>query len=122
MLWMMAFSKSPSTNVWLLMWCCLIASGCGGRSDLGTVTGLVTLDGVVHNSDTTQQLFSGYLNGDASVTDDLKEILSRPAISAEGAKNLSITAALTHLMANVNGTEKSKVANLITQAKNMGLD
>jgi len=81
-----------------------------------------SLDGVVHNSDTTQQLFSGYLNGDASVTDDLKEILSRPALSAEGAKNLSITAALTHLMANVNGAEKSKVANLIDQAKNMGLD
>lgn len=81
-----------------------------------------SLDGVVHNSETTQQLFSGYLNGDASVTDDLKEILSRPALNAEAAKNLSITAALTQLMANVNGTEKSKVANLINQAKNMGLD
>lgn len=81
-----------------------------------------SLDGVVHNSETTQKLLGGYLNGEQSMTEDLKEILSRPALTTEGAKNLSITAALTQLMANVNGAEKGKVQNLIAQAKTMGLE
>ncbi|MBL4687420.1 MAG: hypothetical protein JKY37_22680 [Nannocystaceae bacterium] len=81
-----------------------------------------SLDGVVHNSETAKQLFGGYLNGDQSLTEDIKEVLSRPAISTEGVKNLSITAALTNLMANLKGDDKGKIADLIAQAKNMGLE
>ena len=81
-----------------------------------------SLDGVVNNSDTAKQLLSGYLEGEQSLTEDIKEILSRPALSTEGVKNLSITAALTQLMNNMGDGQRGKVANLISQAKNMGLD
>lgn len=80
------------------------------------------LDGVVHNSETTQTLLSGYLDGDESLTQDVKDILSKPALTTEGAKNLSITAALTKLMSNVGDGQRGKVESLISQAKQLGLD
>jgi uncharacterized membrane protein YqiK len=79
------------------------------------------LDGVVHNSETTKKLFAGYIDGEKSLTDDLKEVLSRPAIGTEGIKNLSVTAALTTLMSNMADGQRVKVENLIEKARELGL-
>ena len=79
------------------------------------------LDGVVHNSESAKQLLGGYLSGDQSLTQDIKDVLSRPAISTEGIKNLSVTAALTTLMNNMADGEKVKVKSLLSKAKEMGL-
>lgn len=79
------------------------------------------LDGVVHNSETTKKLFAGYIDGEKSLPDDIKEILARPAISTEGIKNLSVTAALTSLMNNMADGQKLKVENLIEKARELGL-
>jgi uncharacterized membrane protein YqiK len=79
------------------------------------------LDGVVHNSDSAKQLLGGYLNGEKSLTDDIKDVLSRPALDSEGIKNLSVSAALTSLMANLTDGDKGKVQSLLSKAKEMGL-
>jgi hypothetical protein len=79
------------------------------------------LDGVVHNSETTKKLFAGYIDGEKSLTDDIKDVLSRPAISTEGIKNLSVTAALTTLMSNMADGQRVKVENLIEKARELGL-
>ncbi|MCH9680777.1 MAG: hypothetical protein K0V04_05015 [Deltaproteobacteria bacterium] len=80
------------------------------------------LDGVVHNSDTAKTLMSGYLEGDKSLTDDIKDVLSRPAVDAEGIKNLSVSAALHKVMGQLGEGQRSKVQDLLSQAKKLGLD
>lgn len=80
------------------------------------------LDGAIHNSETAGKLMSGYLEGDKSLTDDIKEVLSRPAIDSESIKNLSVSAALTKVMGEMGTGEKSKVQALLAQAKKLGLD
>lgn len=74
------------------------------------------LDGVVNNSDTVSQLASGYLNGDRSLPDDIKDILARPNIDSETVKNLSMSAALTKVMSMLDDGTRSKVASLIGDA------
>ncbi|MEM9459785.1 MAG: hypothetical protein AAGF11_36750 [Myxococcota bacterium] len=80
------------------------------------------LDGAVHNSETASQLLGGYLSGDKSLTDDIKDVLSRPAIDTEAVKNLSVSAALHRVMGELSEGQKSKVQALLAQAKKLGLD
>ncbi|MEM7158096.1 MAG: hypothetical protein AAF799_34965 [Myxococcota bacterium] len=80
------------------------------------------LDGVVHNSETANTLMSDYLSGDKSLTDDIKEVLTRPALDSESLKNLSVSAALTKVMGQVGEGQQSKIQSLLSQAKKLGLD
>jgi len=80
------------------------------------------LDGVVHNSDTAKQMMSGYLSGDKSITDDIKEVLTRPAVDSEAVKNLSVSAALHRVMGQVGDGQRGKLASLLERAKELGLD
>jgi uncharacterized membrane protein YqiK len=79
------------------------------------------LDGIVHNSETTSKLAAGYLNGERSLPEDLKDILSDPAIDSETLKNLSVSGALTKMMARMDDGSKSKVQSLLSEAKKLGL-
>lgn len=79
------------------------------------------LDGVVDNSDTARKLVGGYLDGSESFTDDMKAILSRPAIDTEALKNLSVTAILTQLLGAANEGERGKLQALVARAKELGL-
>ncbi|MCA9711171.1 MAG: hypothetical protein KDK70_35355, partial [Myxococcales bacterium] len=80
------------------------------------------LDGVVHNSETAGKLMSGYLSGEKSLTDDIKEVLSRPAIDSESVKNLSVSAALHKVMGELSDGDKGKIQSLLAQAKKLGLE
>ncbi len=80
------------------------------------------LDGVVHNSETAGKLMEGYLSGDKSLTDDIKDVLSRPALDSQSVKNLSVSAALHKVMGELDGGQRSKVQSLLAQAKKLGLD
>jgi hypothetical protein len=80
------------------------------------------LDGVVHNSDTTAKLVASYLDGERSLPQDVKEILSRPAVGSETIKNLSVSAALAQLMSGIDVGNRGKVESLIHKAKELGLD
>lgn len=80
------------------------------------------LDGAVHNSETAGTLMKGYLNGEKSLTDDIKDVLSRPAIDSQSVKNLSVSAALHKVMGELDGGQRSKVQSLLAQAKKLGLE
>src|SRR5690606_6928989 len=78
------------------------------------------LDGVVHNSDTARTLMSGYLEGDKSLTEDIKEVLS--SVDSESVKNLSVSAALHKVMGQLGDGQRGKVQTLLARAKELGLE
>ncbi len=59
-----------------------------------------TIDGVVDHSETAKTLMRDYLEGNASFTEDVKQVLTRPAIDADTVQKLSVANALGKL---VNG-------------------
>jgi uncharacterized membrane protein YqiK len=79
------------------------------------------LDGIVHNSDTTHKLVEGYLNGERSLPEDLKDILSDPSVDSETLKNLSVSGALAKMMTKMDDGTKTKVQSLLSEAKKLGL-
>ncbi len=79
------------------------------------------LDGAIGGSDTAQQLLGKYFDGSRVFTDDVRDVLSRPAITSEALKNLSISALLGQLLSNANDGDRSKIATLVAKAKELGL-
>ncbi len=79
------------------------------------------LDGVVDNSETVRKLVGGYLDGSESLTGDLKEVLTRPAIDSADIRNLSVSAVLAELLGKAGDGQRSKLAALIAKAKELGL-
>lgn len=61
-------------------------------------------DGAVTNSDSVRHLLKPYLEGDRSLPDDLKEILSKPGASQD-AQNLAMAALLSRLVKD-DGTKR----------------
>ena len=81
-----------------------------------------SVDGFVHRSETAQTLLKDYLSGDASLIEDLKEILSRPALSAQDVQNLTLAAVLGRLASKGDGSQKAGAQQLLAAAKELGLD
>ena len=80
------------------------------------------LDGVMHNSETARKLVAGYLEGDRSLPQDVRDILANPSVDAETIKNLTVSAALYKVMGKLDDGQKNKIQSLIAQAKQMGLE
>ncbi|HEX3132024.1 MAG TPA: hypothetical protein VHX44_00405 [Planctomycetota bacterium] len=74
------------------------------------------IDATVANSKVIQQLGREYLEGDRSLPDDLKGVLS--SFGSNDLKNLSIATVLQKLMA---GKDPAKVSALLKQAATLGL-
>ncbi len=89
---------------------------------LGAVSMGKAVDGFVSRSDAAQTLLRDYLEGDASLAQDLKEILSRPALSAHDIQSLTLAAVLSRLMSKSNGQHKDGLNKLLEKAKELGLD
>lgn len=81
-----------------------------------------SIDGVVDNSNTVKALAGDYLSGKSSLSADLKEVLSRPALNAEALQQLSVAAVLTKLAGQSDPTAKRKIEKIIEQLKTLGLD
>ncbi|MEM9072355.1 MAG: hypothetical protein AAGE52_27865 [Myxococcota bacterium] len=81
-----------------------------------------SLDGALDHSDSLRTLLSDYLEGEGSLPGDLKEVLSRPALTAGAVRDLSIGAALTKFIANADGATRTKLQQLLAHAKELGLD
>ena len=75
------------------------------------------LDGVVHNSDTARKMLGEYIDGDRSLPEDLRDILSRPSLDAGALKDLSVSGALMKLMSSLDDAGKAKLRDLLDQAK-----
>ncbi len=80
------------------------------------------LDGMLNNSDALQAATKGYMDGSRDFATDMKDVLTRPALSADGVQKLTVSAVLAHLMANAGDGEQDKLAQLIESAKRLGLD
>lgn len=89
---------------------------------INAVTMGQAMDGMLHNSDTAQNVLSEYLEGDRSLPADVRDVLSSSAANSETIKNLSVSGSLMKLMANLDDNKKAKVENLISQAKQLGLE
>lgn len=73
------------------------------------------LDGVVNNSDSARTMLGEYIDGDRSLPEDIREILSRPSLDAGALKDLSVSGALMKLMGSLDDEGKAKVRNLLDQ-------
>ncbi len=81
-----------------------------------------TIDGTVDHSETLKKLLGEYLNGTKSLPGDLKEVLARPAVSADSVQKLTVSALLGDLMLSSDGAVKRKLGALLEKAKELGLE
>ncbi|MCC7539803.1 MAG: hypothetical protein IT379_26510 [Deltaproteobacteria bacterium] len=81
-----------------------------------------SLDGMVESSTSVQTILKDYLDGRASLPQDIKDVLSRPALSASDVSNLSISALLGKLMVGADAGVQTKLRKLAEQAKALGLE
>ncbi len=81
-----------------------------------------SLDGALNNSDTLQSAAKEYLDGTANLPADIKDVLSRPALSAENLQQLTISALLGKMMVGMDKDGKGKIQGLIDKACELGID
>nr|WP_293182547.1 hypothetical protein [Nannocystis sp.] len=81
-----------------------------------------TIDGTVEHSETLKKLLGEYLNGTKSLPGDLKEVLARPAVSADSVQKLTVSALLGDLMLSSDGAIKRKLGALLDKARELGLE
>ncbi len=81
-----------------------------------------SIDGVVEHSDVVRTALGERL-ADGRFLQDVKDVIgAATGGTAEGLKNLTISAALASLMTKADDSTKRKLAKLIEQAKQLGLD
>jgi uncharacterized membrane protein YqiK len=80
-----------------------------------------TVDGFVDKSDRAQTLLNGYLDGSESLPQDLKDVLSRPALNADSVQKLTVSALLGTLLKNSSSEEQEPIKKLLEAAKKLGL-
>ena len=77
---------------------------------MGSITLGKSIDGFVQNSDVARTLAGPYLNGDANLAEDLKQILS--SLGTDDVKNLSMSAMLMKMMKD-GGPNASRIQELL---------
>ena len=81
-----------------------------------------SVDAFVNKSGVNQRLLKDYLSGDSSFTEDLKQVLSRPALSSGDLRNLTLASLLKSLGDQATGDRQNKMLELQEIAERMGLD
>lgn len=101
-----------------------IVGGDGSFMDkmMGAITLGRSVDGFVDNSDTARTLLKDYISGEANLPQDLKDILSRPALSSGDLQNLTVAALLGRLMSGADGAQREKLGALLETVRTLGLD
>lgn len=80
------------------------------------------MDGALDSSKTIQAVAGDYVTGNKDLAADLKDVLSRPALSSGDVANLSVASVLTKLMSSSDTATKAKLDELLDAAKKLGLD
>ncbi len=78
-------------------------------------------DGFVDKSEVAQKLFGDYLSGEKSLPADLKDVLSRPALSSGNVRDLTLAAVLGRWARTADGEQKEKLGELLETAERLGL-
>jgi uncharacterized membrane protein YqiK len=81
-----------------------------------------SMDGFMNSSDTAQALFKDYIDGEASLPEDIKQILSRPALGSQDVQNLTLSALMAKLATGADDEQKAKLGALAAKARELGLD
>ncbi len=81
-----------------------------------------SVDGFFDNSTKVQNLLGDYLNGQASLPEELLQTLQNTNISTKDLQNLSVSAFLGKMMLNADEPMKTKLENLLNKAKELGVD
>ena len=81
-----------------------------------------SIDGTIDSSEHLQTALAPYLSGQKSLPADLKDVLSRPALTPEQLQQLSISGILTKLMMGADDSTKGKLDMLVAKAKELGID
>lgn len=80
-----------------------------------------SIDAVVDRSSTVQVVADEYLRQGRSLPDDVRAVLSNPAIDAGDIKDLSIAALLNKLAQRSEGDDKTRMLGLIDAAQKLGI-
>lgn len=75
-------------------------------------------DAAIDHSQTAQRLFRDYLEGDASLREDVTQMLG--GLDSESLKNLSLAAFLRKLSGKLDGARQNQLNHLIEQAEKSG--
>jgi uncharacterized membrane protein YqiK len=81
-----------------------------------------TLDGAVDNSDTIKSVFREYLSGEKSLPEDLRQVLTRPALGAGDIQKLSLSGLLLRLASGADEKSRGNIEKLAAEAKKLGID
>jgi len=88
---------------------------------VGAVTMGKSVDGFVRGSETTRDVFGTYLNGEADLPSDLKEVLTRPSVGAGDVRDLGLGALLAKLATGGDEGTREKAGKLLEAAREIGL-
>lgn len=80
------------------------------------------VDGFVDKSESAQRLFKDYLSGEKSLPADLKDVLSRPALSSAAVRDLTLATVLGRRIRAADGEQKEKLSALLETLESLGLD
>jgi len=80
------------------------------------------MDGAIDSSKTINAVTSDYVNGNKDLAADLKDILSRPALSSGDVTNLTLAGVLGKLMSGSDSKTRDKLNSLLQAAQKLGLD
>lgn len=81
-----------------------------------------TLDGAVDGSDTIRTVFREYLSGEKSLPEDIRQILTRPALSSGDVQRLSLSGLLMRLASGADDKARANIHKLLDEAKKLGID
>jgi len=86
------------------------------------IAGGKSLDRMIGSSEIAQTALRDYLQGDADLIGDIKNILSNPAVASSDVKNLTLTAFLAQLMTKGDAQQQEKIGELLEKARKLGVD
>jgi uncharacterized membrane protein YqiK len=81
-----------------------------------------SLDGFFDASSAGATVMRDYLDGSASLPADIKEVLTRPSVSADDMQSLTLSALLGKLMLTSDDESKEKLNRILKAAKSFGID
>lgn len=81
-----------------------------------------SIDGALDHGETLKKVVREYMEGERSLPDDVKQVLSRPAVGADELQKLTVSGVLAKLMLGADEADKGKLRMLADKARELGLD
>lgn len=98
-----------------------IVGGDGAFFDkfVGAVGTAQSIDGAIDNSESLKKVLGEYLNGNKSLPEDIKHVLS--GVSADDVQKLTLSAFLADMLRDADGATRKKLVALVDRARELGI-